>query len=60
MTRKRKTRKMAQDRHTNTPASERRDNSERRTENRRAHDRYSPAESARNDRRQSERRRERT
>ena len=51
---------MAQDRHTNTPASERRDNSERRTENRRAHDRYSPAESARNDRRQSERRRERT
>ena len=50
---------MTQDRHKSTPASERRDNSERRTENRRAHDRYSPAKAHRNDRRQGERRRER-
>lgn len=50
---------MTQDRTTSTPADERRDKTDRRTEDRRAHDRYTPGEVARNDRRQRERRTDR-
>jgi hypothetical protein len=50
---------MTQDRPDNPPDSERRDKNERRTEDRRAHDRYTPMDGTRIDRRQSgERRRE--
>jgi hypothetical protein len=51
---------MTQDRPIPAPASERRDNSDRRSEHRsdrRAHDRYMPVGSALRDRRQGERRR---
>ena len=50
---------MTQDRATTDTDSERRDDrNERRTEDRRAHDRYTPADGIRIDRRQGERRRE--
>lgn len=51
---------MTQDRTTESvPASERRDDkNDRRTEDRRAHDRYTPSDGTRIDRRQGERRRE--
>ncbi len=41
-----------------TEEEERRDKTERRTEDRRAHDRYTPVDGVRIDRRQTERRRE--